>query len=251
MSRYLDRVRKDVLPPDGTEFTRSMPPHDIADPGLVEAPALLKPTLRGWSHVIAFATLVVLGVGIITEASETDRGPALIVVYVAGTGAMFGVSAAYHRFRWLPGARSLMSKLDHCTIFLAIAGAYTPMAVVTLDGWHRTSVLVTAWVGSAIGIALQWVPSHLPRWAFAAVYVVVGWAALPSIGQWYSGLGPLGFALVMAGGVAYTIGAVIYALKRPDPWPRVFGYHEVFHACTVVGAGLHYAAMAAVVVPKF
>lgn len=115
---------------------------------------LAKPVLRGWSHLLAFATLIVLGAVIVDDAADTDRGPLLIVIYVAGTGAMFGVSAAYHRLRWQPPARALMSKLDHCTIFLAIAGAYTPMAVVTLTGWHRTSVLVTVWGGSVVGIAL-------------------------------------------------------------------------------------------------
>lgn len=217
----------------------------------IVAALLTKPLLRGWSHVVAFMTLVVLGSLIIDEAADTGRGPWLIVVYVAGTGAMFGVSAAYHRLRWQPSARALMSKLDHCTIFLAISGAYTPMAVVSLSGWHRTSVLATCWIGSVIGVALQWVPYHLPRWAFSAVYVVVGWAALPSLGQWYSGLGPLTFSLVMSGGLAYTVGALVYALKRPDPWPRVFGFHEVFHLCTIIGAGLHYVAMTIVVARLF
>ena len=217
---------------------------------LTEA-VIVTPLLRGWSHAVAFVSLVALGASIVARAAASDRGPWLIVVYVAGTGAMFGVSAAYHRLRWQPPARALMSRLDHCTIFLAIAGAYTPMAVVALDGWHRTSVLATVWIGSAIGVALQWVPFHLPRWAFAAVYVVVGWAALPSITQWYTGLGPLTFWLVMGGGLAYTVGALVYALRRPDPWPRVFGFHEVFHVCTIVGAGLHYAAMSLVVTRLF
>jgi len=232
------------------DLTLSLDVDPLFDP-LVASPLVPPPLLRGWSHVLGFATLIVLGAIIISEAAATDRGPWLIVIYVAGTGAMFGVSAAYHRLRWQPGARALMSKLDHCTIFLAIAGAYTPMAAVTLTGWHRTSVLVIAWGGSVIGIALQWVPFHLPRWAFAAVYVVVGWAALPSISQWYTGLGPLGFSLVMGGGLAYTFGALVYARKRPDPWPRVFGFHEIFHVCTIIGAGLHYAAMTVVVVEKF
>jgi len=230
-----------------TDVVGGPPPDIIDDSPPIIAALLAKPLLRGWSHVLAFVMLLVLGALVIAEAADTDRGPWLIVVYVAGTGAMFGVSAAYHRLRWQPAARALMSKLDHCTIFLAIAGAYTPMAVVSLSGWHRTSVLATCWIGSVIGIALQWVPFHLPRWAFAAVYVVVGWAALPSIGQWFEGLGPLAFSLVMGGGLAYTVGAVIYALKRPDPWPQVFGFHEVFHVCTIVGAGLHYAAMTIVV----
>ena len=212
---------------------------------------LMKPLLRGWSHVAAFATVIALGSWLIAEAAGTARGPALMVVYVAGTGAMFGVSSLYHRLPWQPMTRAVMSKLDHCTIFLAIAGAYTPIAVVALDGWHRPSVLWTAWIGAAVGIALQWVPFHLPRWAFAAVYVVVGWAAAPSFAELYSGLGVLGFMLVLGGGLAYTVGALVYARKRPDPWPRVFGFHEVFHVCTIIGAGLHFAAMAIVVVPKF
>jgi hemolysin III len=221
--------------------------HDVSP-----APAILvKPMLRGWSHVLAFAVLAAMGGWLIASATGTARGPLLMIVYVAGTGAMFGISSLYHRLPWSPSARARMSKLDHCTIFLAIAGAYTPMAVVALHGWHRPSVLWTAWLGAAVGITLQWVPFHLPRWAFAAVYVVVGWAAAPSFGELYSGLGILGFMLVLGGGLAYTIGALIYARKRPDPWPRVFGFHEVFHACTIIGAGLHFAAMAAVVLPKF
>lgn len=212
---------------------------------------LVKPLLRGWLHVLAFATLVALGGWLIAAAAGTSRGPALMIVYVAGTGAMFGVSSLYHRLPWRSRARAVMSKLDHCTIFLAIAGAYTPIAVVALHGWHRPSVLLTAWIGAAVGITLQWVPYHLPRWAFAAVYVIVGWAAAPSFVELYSGLGILGFLLVLGGGLAYTVGALVYARKRPDPWPSVFGFHEVFHACTIIGAGLHFAAMAAVVLPKF
>lgn len=230
----------------------TLPTADRDDPAIADAvPILVKPLLRGWSHVVAFATVLAMGAWLIVRAADTDRGAALMIVYVAGTGAMFGVSSAYHRLRWQPAARALMSKLDHCTIFLAIAGAYTPMAVVALHGWHRSSVLFTAWIGAAIGIALQWVPFHLPRWAFAAVYVIVGWAAAPSFGELYTGLGVVGFLLVLGGGFAYTIGAVIYARKRPDPWPRVFGFHEVFHVCTIIGAGLHFAVMAAVVLPKF
>lgn len=216
-----------------------------------EPTILAKPLLRGWSHVVAFATLLALGGWLIAAAARTDRGPGLMIIYVTGTGAMFGVSSAYHRLRWGPEVRALMSKLDHCTIFLAIAGAYTPIAVVTLTGWHRSSVLWTVWIGSAVGVALQWVPFHLPRWAFAAVYVIVGWAAAPSFGQLSSDLGIVGFVLVLGGGVAYTVGALIYARKRPDPWPRVFGFHEVFHLCTIIGAGLHYVVMSAVVLPKF
>ncbi len=208
-----------------------------------------KPLLRGWSHVIAFATILVVGGVLIGQAVGTERGAVTMIVYVTGTAAMFGVSSAYHRLRWQPETRALMSKLDHCTIFLAIAGAYTPMAAVALHGWHRPCVLITVWAGAAIGITLQWIPYAPPRWAFTAVYLLVGWAVAPFFGELYRGLGLAGFLFVLGGGVAYTTGAVIYAVKRPDPWPRVFGFHEVFHVFTVIGAGLHCAAMAFVVLP--
>jgi hemolysin III len=136
-----------------------------------------------------------------------------------------------------------MRRLDHSTIFLAIAGSYTPIAGLTLHGWHRTAVLLVVWMGAAIGVTLQWIPAALPRWAGTAVYAVVGWSALIAIPQLWHGLGPLGFSLMLGGGAAYTVGAVVYAIKRPDPWPRVFGFHEVFHLFTLIGAGLHLATI--------
>ena len=187
-----------------------------------EPPILIKPLLRGWSHVVALGVLLVLGSLLIARAADTARGSGLMVIYVLGTAAMFGVSAAYHRLRWTPRVRVLMSKLDHCTIFLAIAGAYTPVAVVGLSGNYQLVVLCISWGGAVVGISLQWLPFHLP----------------------------LGFSLILGGGVAYTIGALVYALKRPDPWPQVFGYHEVFHVFTIIGAGLHFAAIYGVVLSK-
>lgn len=227
-------------------------PAEQSEPAAPAEPTVLtKPLLRGWSHVLAFVVLVATGCWLVAKANDTTRGPGLILVYVIGTGAMFGISSMYHRLPWRPRARALMAKFDHCTIFLAIAGAYTPIAVVALHGWHRSSVLLTVWIGAAVGIALQWVPFHLPRLAFAAVYVVVGWAAAPSMAALEAGLGIFGFSLMIGGGIAYTLGALVYARKRPDPWPHVFGFHEIFHVCTIVGAGLHFAVMAAVVLPKF
>jgi hemolysin III len=217
---------------------------------LAPDPPLFKPLLRGWSHVVALVVVLALGVILIVKAADTDSGAALIIIYVVGTASMFAVSGAYHRLRWTPRVRARMSKLDHSTIFLAIAGAYTPVAVVGLDGGYQIVVLCVAWIGAVIGITLQWLPFHLPRWLFAAVYVLVGWSALFAFRQLYSGLGALGFLLILGGGLAYTAGAVVYALKRPDPWPQVFGFHEVFHLLTIVGAGLHFAAIAFVVLPK-
>jgi hemolysin III len=211
----------------------------------------MKPLLRGWSHVVAFATVAVLGSILIlvaaSNASPSDR--TWLSLYVLGTLTMFGVSAMYHRVRWQPRAHSIMKRLDHSTIFFAIAGAYTPIAALALQGWQQRAVLAMVWGGALVGVALEWLPVTVPRWLFTAVYVIVGWSAALALPQMYSGLGPVGFGLVLGGGLSYTLGAVVYATKRPDPWPTVFGFHEVFHLGTVIGAGCHLAAISFVLVP--
>jgi hemolysin III len=168
-----------------------------------------------------------------------------MAVYTLAMVALFGVSAAFHRIRWQPAARRGMRRADHSTIFVGIAGTYTAVAALALSGWAQILVLSLVWVGGGVGIALRQVWLDAPKWAVSLPYVVVGWCALAVVPQLVRGLGMGGFALVLAGGAAYTAGAVVYALRRPDPWPAVFGYHEVFHSCTVVGAALHYAALAA------
>ena len=218
--------------------------------GVSDSPAAAKPLLRGWSHVVSFAVVGVLGLLMMALAQGSPRDRLTLVVYLLGTLAMFGVSALYHRGPWTDAGRAVWKRLDHSTIFLAIAGAYTPISVTCLDGWHQAAVLGAAWGGAVVGITLQWLPIRVPRPLFTVVYVVVGWSMALALPQLYRGIGALGFALVLAGGVAYTLGAVIYAAKWPDPWPAVFGFHEVFHLFTVIGAGLHLAAIAFVVVPK-
>lgn len=208
-----------------------------------------RPALRGWSHAVAVIAAAVAG-GVLIALAPGALGRTTMVVYTAGLCAMFGVSALYHRLAWTGVAYQRMRRLDHSTIYLAIAGTYTPVAVLALDGWSRVAVLTTVWVGSAIGIVLQWLPVQLPRWLSTAVYALVGWAAVIALPQAYAGLGGLGFGLVVAGGLCYTAGALVYATRRPDPWPRVFGFHEVFHALTVVAAGLHLAAVGFVVLPS-
>jgi hemolysin III len=210
----------------------------------------VKPLLRGWSHVVSFVAVGIIGVFMMAYTEGPPRDRLTLAVYLIGTLAMFGVSALYHRGAWTDATREIWKRLDHSTIFLAIAGAYTPICVACLDDWHRNAVLIAAWGGAVVGITLQWLPVHVPRPLFTIVYVVVGWSMLLALPQLFHGIGALGFSLVLAGGVAYTAGAVIYAIKRPDPWPRVFGFHEVFHLLTVIGAGLHLAAIAFVVVPK-
>jgi len=190
-----------------------------------------------------------VGLTMITLADVSASGKLLLAIYVMGTGTMFGVSALYHRGRWQPPAKAIMQKFDRSAIFLAIAGGYTPIAFVCLDGRARVAVLVTAWVGAAIGIALHWVPSVPKVWRGAS-YMIVSWSALLVFPQLAHGLGAHGFSLLLAGGACYTIGALALATRWPNPWPRVFGFHEVFHAFTVVAATLVLIAVGSAVVPQ-
>lgn len=208
-----------------------------------------KPLLRGWSHVVGFVAAGAIG-GVLIGLSPGAATRWLVIVYVWGLCTMLGVSALYHRLRWTPEGLAFMRRLDHSTIFLAIAGSYTPIAGVCLDGWIRTTMLALVWGFTALGIVLQWIPVEVPRWASTSVYAVVGWVAVIALPQLWDGMGPLGFSLMLGGGLAYTVGAVVYGMKRPDPWPRVFGYHEIFHLFTLIGAGLHLATVGFVVLPK-
>ncbi|MGZ4701404.1 MAG: PAQR family membrane homeostasis protein TrhA [Ilumatobacteraceae bacterium] len=211
--------------------------------------AVIKPLMRGWSHVLAFTVVAVLGIIMLVVAGASASERVWLGVYVAGTLTMFGISAAYHTLPWGPHGRSIMRRLDHSAIFLAIAGAYTPIMAVALTGWQKVVVLSAAWGGAVVGMTLEWVPLKVPRPLFTAIYVIVGWSAALAFPQLYRHLGGTGFALVLGGGLLYTLGAVVYALKRPDPWPKVFGFHEIFHLFTLAGAGCHLAAIAFYVVP--
>ena len=193
--------------------------------------------------------MVVAGLGMLVLANATLPGRLLLAVYVLGTATMFLVSAMYHRGRWTPAVKLRMQKLDRTAIFLAIAGGYTPIAALCLDGWTLVMVLAGVWVGAGIGMAVQWIPS-VPRAWRGASYIIVSWIAAFTFPDLWRGLGPTGFALVLAGGICYTVGALALATRWPDPWPRVFGFHEVFHAFTVVAASLQFAAIAWFVAPR-
>jgi hemolysin III len=209
----------------------------------------VKPLLRGVSHLVSFPIMVVLGSCLLVFADLSATAFSLILLYVLGTVTMFGVSALYHRGQWSPAARALMQRFDRTAIFLAIAGGYTPVIVLCLDGWWQWGIVIAVWVGSAIGVTLHWIPS-IPRGYRGASYILVSWTAIVAVPSLWNGLGPLGFWLIVAGGVCYTLGAIALAARWPDPWPKVFGFHEVFHAFTVVAAGLQYAAIAGIVAPR-
>lgn len=208
-----------------------------------------RPLLRGWLHVGALAAAAVAG-PILASAGRSPGEQAALSVYALALVVLFGVSAAFHRVDWSEVARRRMHRADHVAIFVGIGGTYTAVATVALRGWPFVLLLCLVWVGAAGGIALRQLWLDAPAWAVAAPYLAVGWCALAVVPQLWRGLGPGGFALVLAGGLADTAGAAVYARHRPDPLPSVFGYHEVFHACTVVGAVLDFLAIALYALPR-
>jgi len=214
-------------------------------PATVEA---VKPRLRGVFHEVAFFVSLISGAALIW-AAPTAGSTLVMTVYAVSISLLFGVSALFHRHTWGAVGRRRMRRADHSTIFIAIAGSYTAVAGIALTGWARVAVLCIVWGGAVIGITLRQVWLDAPKWVIALPYVVVGWAAVAVLPQLFHSLGSTGFVLLLAGGLAYSAGAVVYALKRPNPVPGVFGYHEVFHACTIVGAVLHYVVIARFVLP--
>jgi hemolysin III len=169
-------------------------------------------------------------------------------VYAAALAAMFGASALYHRFPWKSAAKRLWARrLDHSMIFVFIAGTYTPFALLCFEGTTRWLVLVVAWVGAALGLALELVWIESPRWLSALAYLAVGWVGLLAAPQLFSGIGVAGAVLVIVGGSLYTLGALIYVAKWPDPFPRILGFHEVFHLLVVAAAVTQFVAVSLVV----
>ncbi len=204
------------------------------------APA--KPLLRGVSHEIAAFAALAAWVALAALA-PSGRGRAAANVYGASLFALFFVSALYHRPNWPPRARAWMRRLDHSAIFLLVAGTYTPVCLLLPPG-SGLPLLAVVWGGAVLGIAQSVLWVDAPKPLVAAVYVALGWAVLPVLPTIRAVLGPAALALLAAGGAAYTLGAVIYAVRRPDPFPRVFGYHEVFHALVIAAAACHFAVVA-------
>jgi hemolysin III len=208
-----------------------------------------KPRLRGVSHQWAFVVSLVTGLVLVLIARHGTPLTAA-VIYAVSVTALFGTSAVYHRTDWRTlSARRWMRRLDHSMIFVLIAGTYTPFALVALHGTLATVILIVVWSGALAGVVLQLLWVDAPRLVTAGVYIAIGWVALASFPQMVDRVGITGTALVAVGGALYSAGAVIYALKRPDPAPAVFGYHEIFHALVIVAAALHYAVVALIVLP--
>jgi hemolysin III len=205
-----------------------------------------KPRLRGWVHAVAFPTVTVAGLGLVTLA-PTLAARAALAVYTLSAMLLFGVSALYHRGSWLDRGSAVLRRLDHANIFLLIAGTYTPYAVLLLPRSSAAVLLSVVWVGALIGLVFRVFWIGAPRWLYTPLYVVLGWTAVFWLGDFIHNGGVAPVLLMLAGGLAYSLGAVAYGLRRPDPWPTVFGFHEVFHACTVVGFACQYAGICVLV----
>jgi hemolysin III len=212
-------------------------------PGVAQGP---KPLLRGWLHLVCFFLAIPAAVILVTIAPST-HGRVGAAVYAVGLVALFGVSGSYHRGRWSDARRRLMQKLDHGTIFVMIAGSYTPLCLLVLEGWVRWTMLAVAWTGAAAGFVLSFTGGKVSRIAKGTLYIALGWASVLAAPQLWRNLSVAELVLIAVGGVLYTVGSVFLLTKWPDPFPRVFGYHEVWHVMVVVAVACHFAAITSVV----
>lgn len=206
-------------------------------------PVLAKPLLRGVLHQIGFSVSLVLGTLLIIGAGGASEHVAASV-FAGSVAVCFGLSALYHRVNWRPDARLWMRRADHAGIYLLIAGTYTPVCLLALEGAWRLVVLALIWLAAAVAIIFKFAWVGAPKWLAAVTGIALGWAGVALLPQLATRMHPAAIALIAIGGIAYTVGAVIYALRRPDPLPEVFGYHEVFHALTIVGVACQYVAIA-------
>jgi hemolysin III len=209
----------------------------------------VKPRMRGVLHEYAFFVSLPLGLALILAASD-GRARIAALIYALAVSGLLGTSALYHRHNWGPKARRWMRRADHSMIFVLIAGTYTPVALLALKGSLASTILIVLWCGALGGVIFKLLWIDAPKWLFAGVYVVLGLVTAAVFGELPAAIGWLGVIGLAVGGLLYVIGAVVYATGRPNPWPKVFGYHEIFHALVLVAAGLQYAVIAFAVLPR-
>ncbi|MEU8796954.1 hemolysin III family protein [Spirillospora sp. NPDC048819] len=204
-----------------------------------------RPRLRGWLHVGAFPAVLVAGL-VLVALGPTVQARLASAVYVAASALLFGISGTYHR-QTSHRLIEVLRRFDHANIYLIIAGTYTPFAVLALDGGVRLAVLVTVWTGALAGVVFRTMWIGAPRALYVTLYIVLGWVAVFFLPQFLSGAGLAACLMVAVGGICYSVGGVVYGLRRPNPSPRWFGFHEVFHACTLAAYILQYIAVSFVV----
>lgn len=203
----------------------------------------VKPRLRGWIHAGTFPFVLVASIVLVVVAPPV-AGKVSCAVFGLSACLLFGTSAVYHRGTWSPRVAGVLRRADHSNIFLIIAGTYTPLAVLLLPQRTATILLGIVWGGAVLGLLARILWLDAPRWVYVPIYVALGWVAVGYMPQfWTTTNGPAIVWLVAVGGLAYTVGALVYGLKRPNPSPRWFGFHEIFHVLTVVGFTCHYIAI--------
>jgi len=201
----------------------------------------VKPTWRGWIHAATFPLAIILGIVLIVLADGV-LAKVSSAVFVMSSLLLFGISALYHRFNWSPRTKTLLKRFDHANIFLLIAGSYTPITVLALPQDKAILLLSLAWGGALLGIGFRVFWISAPRWLYVPLYVLLGWAAVMFIVDFFQA-NAIMMTLILAGGLCYTVGAVIYGLKRPNPIPGTFGFHEIFHTLTLMAFLCHWVAI--------
>ena len=212
--------------------------HELSDLAS-EMAAAAKPHLRGWLHAGSFPLVVVAAVVLVALAPDT-RSRVACAIFGVAAALLFGTSAVYHRGNWSPRVNTFLKRFDHSNIFLIIAGSYTPLTLLLLPDGKARVLLLLVWTGAVAGICFRvfWVGA--PRWLYTPIYAALGWAAVFYLPDFARTGGPAVITLIVVGGVLYSLGAVVYGIKRPNPSPRWFGFHEVFHAFTVAAFTVHY-----------
>jgi hemolysin III len=217
----------------------------LLDDAIAHPDAEGKPTWRGWIHA-ATAPLAVAAGNVLIVLADGPGAKASAAVFMASSILLFGVSAVYHRFNWSPDVKAVFRRLDHANIFVLIAGTYTPLAVSALPFDKGIVLLIAVWAGALLGIVFRVFWVHAPRWSYVPLYLGLGWAAVfyaVDLVQFNA----VAMLFVLIGGLAYTAGALFYGFKRPNPWPGRFGFHELFHTCTVIAFLCHWTAILLIV----
>ncbi|MFB7218651.1 hemolysin III family protein [Streptomyces sp. NPDC056227] len=217
-----------------------------SEPGPAEsAPGPVKPRMRGWLHAGMFPAVLIAGI-VLIALTDSTRGRIACGIYIVTACLLFGVSAVYHRGTWGPRGEAVLRRLDHANIFLIIAGTYTPLTLLLLPESTGRPLLWAVWAAAAVGIAFRvfWVGA--PRWLYTPCYIAMGWAAVFFLPDFMRTGGIAVLVLVVVGGLLYSAGGVIYGIKRPNPSPRWFGFHEVFHSLTLAAFTVHYVGISLV-----